>query len=123
MDRARTSGGEHSPAVRAAGAEPCELVLAAGSGDGGEPGVHAVDRRAVPASPRVWLAADDGPSAEAWPHGEPQARAALDAADGPRGDLCQAAAVAAGRGGADLPVFAAECGDRASEPSVEPGHH
>ena len=46
---------------------------------------------------------------------ESQARATADADHGPGGDLPQAADDAAAPGTQDLPVFAAECGDRAAE--------
>ena len=52
-----------------------------------------------------------------------QAGAAADAADGPGGDLPQAAAVAEHDGAPDLPVFAAERGDRAARPGVVQRHH
>src|SRR5687768_4949481 len=123
MDRAWSSGSQHSAAVRAAGSEPVELVRAGGRGDGPEPAVHAFDRRAVSASSGVRLAANDGLPAEAGPWGESQAGPAFDADNGPGSDLRQAAALAAGTGVANLPVFAAERGDCSSEPGVEHGHH
>ena len=46
-----------------------------------------------------------------------------DAADGPGGDLPQAASVAEHDGAPDLPVFAAEREDRAAQPGVVQRHH
>ena len=54
---------------------------------------------------------------------ESQARATADAGHGPGGDLPQAADDGAVPGTQDLPVFAAECGDRAAESGLEHRHH
>ena len=51
---------ERAAAVRAAGAEPVELLLRAGRGDGGEPAADAADRRAVHGPPVLRQPADDG---------------------------------------------------------------
>src|SRR5215207_8144233 len=123
MDRAWASRRQHPAAMRVAGAEPFELVPGAGGRDAGEPGLYAADRRGIPAASRVRLASDDGLVGPAGARGESQTYPASDAEDGSGGDLRQAAVVAAGPGGADLPVFAAECGDRAPEPGVEHGHY
>src|ERR1051325_1711412 len=49
MDRNKPSGDQHSAAVRAPRPESVELLSGAGGGIGGEPGLDATDRRAVPA--------------------------------------------------------------------------
>ena len=118
MRRVGAAGAERASAVRAAGAESVELVLPAGGRVGGEPAVDAADRRAVPED-AVLRQPEDGQGVG---H-QPQAGAAPDAADGVGSDLPQAAAVAERRRAPNLPVFAAECGDRASEPGVVERHH
>ena len=54
---------------------------------------------------------------------QPQARAAADAADGDRGAGAEAADDEAGAGPQDLPVSAAEPGDRPAEPGLGGRHH
>ena len=104
--------------MRAAGLEPIELVLRGGGRVAGEPGVDAPDRRAVPEETLLRQPEDGGGDGH-----RSQAGAAADAADGPGGDLPQAASVAKHEGTPDLPVFAAECEDRAARPGVVQRHH
>src|SRR5687768_571281 len=106
MDRATPCLLEHPASVPATGPESFELVPGAGGrGIGRESVADAADRRAVSAGAVLWLSADDDLAAGAGGGGQSQACPAADASDGAGGDLSQAAAVAAGAGGADLPVF------------------
>ena len=106
------------PPVRAVGAGAEHVLLSGNRRIGREPGADAADRRAVFAD-----AVLRQPEAGRRAGGEPQARAAADAADGHRGDLPQAANDASGGGAQDLPVFAAECGGDAARPGVVQRHH
>src|SRR5713226_3015063 len=54
---------------------------------------------------------------------ESEARAALDAPDGPRGGVAEAAAERGASGASGLPVFAAERPDCAGGPGVEHRYH
>src|SRR5204862_7951308 len=113
MDRTRTSGDQHSAAVRAAGASPVDLLSGGGRRDGGEPGADATDRRAVPAD-AVLRFAEDGVLADAArSRGQSQAGAAADANDGVGSDLSPPEHDAAVPGASNLPVFTAGCGDPA----------
>jgi transposase InsO family protein len=90
MDRTEPSRAEHSAAVRAAGAEPIELVPRTGEGVGGEPVLDASDRRAVPADAVLRLAEHDVLADAARLRGQSQAGAALDADHGAGSDLSAA---------------------------------
>src|SRR5512143_1540699 len=109
MDRTQSSGAKHSAAVRAAGAEPIELVSRAGEGVGGEPGADAADRRAVPADAVLRFAEDDGLADATRARGQSQAGPAADADHGLGSDLSPAEHDAAEPGASNLPVFTAGC--------------
>src|ERR1017187_10075679 len=104
--------------MRVAGLEPIELVLRGGGRVGGEPGVDASNRRAVPEKTLLRQPEDGGADGR-----RSQAGAAADATDGPGGDLPQAASVAKPEGTPDLPVLAAKCEDRAARPGVVQRYH
>jgi transposase InsO family protein len=95
------------------GATALELVLPALRRVGGEPGLDAAHRRAVPRNDLLWQS-QAGPVVGL----QPQANPAFDAVDGHRGDLSQAADHQAGRGTQDLSLFAEDCRHRASRPGV-----
>src|SRR6476646_3501294 len=123
MDRTEPSRAEHSAAVPAAGAEPIELVPHAGGRVGGELGADANDRRAVLTDAVLRLAEHDVLADAARLRGQSQAGAALDADHGAGSDLSAAEHDPAKPGAQDLPVFTAGCGDSASQPGLEYGHH
>ncbi len=82
MDRTESSRAEHTAAVRAAGAEPIELVSRANERVGGEPGPDAADRRAVLADAVLRLAEHGVLADAARLRGQSEAGAASDADDG-----------------------------------------
>src|ERR1051326_6721271 len=84
---------EHSPAMRVDGAASLELVLRSAGRDGGEPASDAVVGRAVHADSVLRQSADGHCAPTARLERQPQARPTVDAADGDRGDLSQAAII------------------------------
>src|SRR3954451_20661028 len=106
-DRPRPPGPERPPSVRAARPEPVELLLRAGRRDGRGPAADAADRRAVHGLPVLRQPADDPVADPTRGGGEPQASAAVDADDGPGGDLSQAPAERRWPGAQDLSLPAA----------------
>src|SRR5438045_9374890 len=107
MDRTEPSGAEHPAAMRAAGAEPIEVVSRTSRRVGGEPGLDAADRRAVPADAVLRLAEHGVLADAARLRGQSQAGPASDADDGIGSDLSAAEHDAAVPGASDLPVFTA----------------
>jgi len=105
-------------AVRAAGVAAIDGVLPGGRRERGEPRLDAADRRAVSGDAVLRQPADGGLIGS-----QSQARATVDAADGDRGDLPASADDLARGRAQDLPVSAAERGDRAARSGVEHGHH
>lgn len=105
-------------AVRAAGVAAIDGVLPGGRRERGEPRLDAADRRAVSSDAVLRQPADVGLVGS-----QSQARATVDAADGDRGDLPASADDLARGRAQDLPVSAAERGDRAARSGVEHGHH
>src|SRR3954466_4421390 len=115
-DRPRPPGPERPPSVRAARPESVEPLLRAGWRDGREPAADAADRRAVHGPPVLRQPADDPVAGPTGGGGEPEAGAAVDADDGPGGDLPQAPAEPGREGAQGLPLPAAGRGDRAVGP-------
>src|SRR5687767_3169955 len=111
MDRARTRQDLGVAPVRADRARALELLLRAGHRVAGESRADAAARRAIHAHALLRRAQDDGLAAGAGLRGQPQAGLTADAADGARGDLSQASALAAGSRASRVPVFAQESGN------------
>ena len=114
---------EYPSSVRAVGFEPRDTLLPRRGRERGEPGVDALDRRAVPAHAVLRQPKHDDLAVPAREQRESKTDPAAHAIDGLGGHLPQAAYKPEGRRSPDLPVFAAECEDRASEPGLEHGHH
>src|SRR5690606_828209 len=104
--------------MRALGPSAVELLPRGATRERVEPGPDAPDRRAVYRAALLWQSPPGGRTGS-----EPQTCPALDAADGNRGDLSPEADDVARSRSQDLPLFIAECGDRATRPGVEHGHH
>ena len=118
MHRTGPSTVERSSAMQTFGAEPIELALSPAGRVGGELGVDAADRRAIPEG-ALLRREEDGQDVR---HQSRPRRTAA-AADGPGSDLPQAATVAEHDGTPDLPLFVAEFEGRAAEPGVGQRHH
>src|SRR5271157_6008183 len=99
--------------MRTAGLESVEQVLRSNRRVGGELGVDAADRRAIPQN-ALLRQAKDGQDAG---HRRPTC-GTTDAAHGSGGDLPQAASLAERCRTSDLPLFAAECGHCTAEPGM-----
>src|SRR3954467_13940623 len=115
-DRRRPPGPERPSPVPTARPCPVEPLLRAGRRDGRGPAVDAEDRRAIHGLPVLRQPADDPVADPTRRGGEPQTSAAVDADDGPGGDLSQASAERRRPGAQDLSLPAARRGDRATGP-------
>src|SRR5437660_649627 len=83
----------------------------------------ASHRRTVPEDAVLWESADDGLAHARGVRSEPQACAAVDAADGYRGDLSASADDGNCRGTPEIPVSFARAEDHDTGRSVGGGHH
>jgi putative transposase len=110
MDRTRPPAVERGPAMRTARAAAIDAVLPPLGRERRESRADAADRRAV-LGDAVLRQPEAGPRAGR----QSQARAAVDATHGNRGDLPEEAHDLVGGRAQDLPVFTAKCGGAAPD--------
>src|SRR5215210_3925056 len=109
MDRTGPPTVDGRSAVRTAGAAAVELVLPPAGRERRESCADAADRRAVSGDAVLRQPSDGGRAGR-----QSQTHSAVDANDGHRSDLPEAAHDLAGGGTQDLPVFTAESGGAAA---------
>ena len=119
----RTQRAEHSAAVPPDWGFAIGFVLRSGTGVGREPRIDAADGRAVHANAILRGPEYDLVAGRAGPSGKSEAGAAVDAAHGAGGHLCQATAVDSWAWASNLSIPAARAEDRSARPGVEQRHH
>src|ERR1035441_6246437 len=95
-------GTEHTTAVRPGGDLAQRILLRAGGGDSGEPGLDAAAGRVAPGTSGVWEPSFDGGVATGRLGGQSQASGATAPVDGGGGGVSEAIAEPAGGGASDL---------------------
>ncbi len=123
MDRSQGRDAVGRPAIHGRRRASLELLLSAGGGQRSQPASDAADRRAVHPDPVLRGAEDDPLAAATGGRRQPQARGALDAADGTGGDLPGTQHLQGRSRTPGLPEFAEGADHRSPEPGVVDRHH
>src|SRR3990172_1015120 len=114
---------ESATAVRTGGDFAQRVLLRAGAGERGEPGLDAAAGRTAPGPSGLWDSALDGVVAARGSDGQPEAGGPASGVDGDRGGISAAVVEPAGSGTPDLPVPLERLGYQRSGPGVVQRHH
>jgi len=123
MDRVRTSGSEHCPAMCTGRVVPIGALLHGAGRIRGEPGPDASSGRGIHAAPVLWRSADAPVSCPARVQSQSKAGEAASSKNGAGSHLCKAPIVKAGTRASDLSLSAARHADCAAKSSLGERYH